>query len=313
MEQDWTFYFAQLAHQELLAEGKPTTEPEVTPGKPASGYYRTRANDAVVIWRDGDACRAILHRRDGQDRETKEEHYIDGIFSQCCRSAVPDEDYERFVATRQWPDDIEKPAPRGIGDNSKLLEPHESVRAQINDLLDQARAWLKSIGGKARDKTEAKKAANYSDEFSRLEKQAGEEQKRLKKPILEAGRKIDAAWKPVIGEASDAKRMMKKAVEDYLIEEKRRDEARELEERQKAQEEGRLMSARPSATVVGRVSLRTVKELVVTDLRALAQHYLSQNMLRIEIVDALQTCARADLSSGTPVPGAELKSKQVAA
>src|SRR5437764_471364 len=45
MEQDWTFYFAQLAHQELLAEGKPTTEPEVTPGKPASGYYRTRAND----------------------------------------------------------------------------------------------------------------------------------------------------------------------------------------------------------------------------------------------------------------------------
>ena len=48
----------------------------------------------------------------------------------------------------------------------------------------------------------ADKAANFAERFAALEKQAEEQRTLDKRPVLEAGRAIDAAWKPVIDAAA---------------------------------------------------------------------------------------------------------------
>lgn len=306
VDQDYTFYFAQLAGQ----------NPEVTPGKPQPGYYRTQSHDAVVIWRARNQLYADKTPRDGRVVQLEKEWQIDELFSQVCRRPVTDDAYEAFLSTKRWPEDIDRPAPRGIGDNSGAeLEPHESLRAQINDMLDVGRSWLKRIG-KIATKEHADKAANYADEFARLEKKGDEEQKRLKKPILEAGRKIDNAWKPVIGAAADAKREFKDALTEWLIAAKRAAQEEEARAIQEAKEKGELVSGRPATAVAGtrgRVSLRPFNVLVVTDMKAVAQYYLSMEKLPLEIAEAIEKCAKRALEGGAQIPGAELKIEQRAA
>ncbi|WP_457797591.1 hypothetical protein [Methylocystis sp. S23] len=136
-----------------------------------------------------------------------------------------------------------------MGDNSQNLEPHEALQADINNLADAARDWLKSIGGKITTQEQADKAANYATEFGKLEKRGQDKHKAEKAPHLEAGRAVDAAWKPVIDLADQKKRFMKKAFETWAVEEqrKRSEEAARL----RAEQERQAAEARAAAKAAG--------------------------------------------------------------
>jgi hypothetical protein len=321
VEQDYTFYFKQLAYLKKLADPEcknPGPEPEVTPGKPQAGYYRTQSHQAVAIWHSEDHTKVFAQTtaRNGSSYLIRDPDSVDELFSKVCRHPVAGDTYTRFVQAKTWPEDVETPAERGIGDNSAALAPHERIRAELNDFLDRARSWLKGIG-KVATKEHADKAANYAEEFAKLEKKADEEQKRLKKPILEAGRKIDGEWKPVIAAASDAKREFKKACEDYLIAVKKQAAEQERRDREDAAARGEFLQHRPSAAVAGtsggRVGLRTYKEAVVADWKALAQHYLSMEELPKAVQEGLLRAAEPIVLAGGTIPGVILKTEQRAA
>lgn len=109
MDDEWTFYHAQLAGE----------EPDCTPGKPWSGFYMlrrrtTRENDdpgrrpgdprkrvtvehlPVAIWRDdlGWQCRI---GRENSFEYLNDVDAIDVIFSKSCREAIDFDTYEREV------------------------------------------------------------------------------------------------------------------------------------------------------------------------------------------------------------------------
>lgn len=306
MDQDWQFYFDQLA-------GK---NPELTPGNPQAGYYRTRSSEAVVIWRAAGELFAQKTTRNGMVSLLRDADVIDELFSKVCRNPVAGDVYTRFVETSTWPEDIERPAERGIGDNMAGLTPSQRISAEINDLLDSARAWLKGIG-KVATQEHADKAANYADAFAELEKKATDAREELKRPVLEEGRRIDREWKPVEAAADNAKREFKAATTPYLLEKKKRLQEEERLAREEAAEKGEIFQHRPSGTVAGtrgsRVALRTVKSLVVTDMKAVAQFYLSMETLPREIEDAIRTCAKRALEGGAQIPGCNLLTEQKAA
>jgi hypothetical protein len=244
---------------------------------------------------------------------------IDALFSVCCRRPVKGSAFRAFITTGKWPEDIETPAERGIGDNSGAPPPlaHEGMRGQINDLLDLARGWLKSIGGAVKTQEQVDKAANYATAFANLEKKAAAEFKERKQPILDEGKRLDKAWKPVIECAEDAKREFKKACEDYLIAVKKKAAEQERRDREDAAARGEFLQHRPSAAVAGtsggRVSLRTYKEAVVTDWKALAQHYLSMEELPKAVQEGLLRAAEPIVLAGGTIPGVILKTEQRAA
>lgn len=320
---DYDFYNSQLAAQGVVKPGTKIPPPrEVTPGQPQPGWYRTRSNVGVVIWRaDSGALLAEEISADGSTtRRIEDADRIDALFSVVCRRAVRGQVFREFILNQTWPEDIEEPAPRGIGDNSGAPPPpaHEGLRGQVNDLLDAGLAWLKSIGGKVFTKEQVDKAANYADRFARYEKEAKESFAERKKPILEEAKRIDATWKPVIEAADDAKRQFKALCTDYLRAVAAKAEAEELKARQEAKEKNELFQTRPSVAVAGtsggnKVALRTYKEAVVTDWKALAQHFLTMEELPTDVKDGLLKAAKPIVLAGGTIPGVQLKKEKRAA
>jgi hypothetical protein len=260
---------------------------------------------------------------------------IDELFGFVCRKPIPYELYETIRDGGKWPEDVEAPAERGMGDNSQNLEPHEALQADINNLADAARDWLKSIGGNITTQEQADKAANYATEFGKLEKRGQDKHKAEKAPHLEAGRAVDAAWKPVIDLADQKKRFMKKTAEAWLIEEKRRLEKIEREriaaERKAAEAEAQAARARgeeappppppveePASVRVsvgtrGKVAIRTRTEYEIVDLPAFAAFLATLPPPPPDFLEACQKLANKMGPANPNLPGVAPKTIEYAA
>lgn len=318
---DWDFWASAMAGE----------KPETTPGTPHQGFYRNK-RDAIAIWQSDDTGEWLCLLNGKQFSRPIDE--IDALFARCCRTPISHEVYLEAVSSGNWPDDIDPPTERGIGDNSASLADHERVLAEITDLKDRARDWLNSIGGEIANKTDADKAGNYAKEFADLEKKATETHKANKAPILEQGRAIDAAWKPVIETADAAKRHMKKIVEPYLLAEKRRvdDENRKAAEAHRAeverhrQETERAAAANapaplpPMAPVVakatvgrGNIAIRTRQVHEITDLPALLAYFAGMADPPPDLIDACQKIANRMRIAGVTVPGVTTRTVEQAA
>jgi hypothetical protein len=297
-------------------------------GHPQLGCYRDKFR-AVYIYRDDAGalgCRVTAGYAPRHDDE------IDELFGFVCRKPIPYELYETIRDGGKWPEDVEAPAERGMGDNSKNLAPHEALSADISNLADAARDWLKSIGGKITTQEQADKAANYATEFGKLEKRGQDKHKAEKAPHLEAGRAVDAAWKPVIDLADQKKRFMKKAFETWAVEEqrKRSEEAARL----RAEQERQAAEARAAAKAAGepppdeeeppvvenvkagtrgRVSMRTRTKWEITDRRAFVDYLLAMDAPPPDLLSTLDLIANRIGSAGGSPPGVEPKTISYAA
>ena len=271
--------------------------------QPQPGYWRLRQGRGgpflpVAIWREPDGALKAL--RDGAPADAQD------LWTWCCRHPVP---YETYVAVAErgeaWPDEV----PAGPGHNSHSVDPAGAMLEEIQSLQQTAADWLAAASPLSQT-VEADRAANFAERFAQLERQAEEARTLAKRPVLEAGRAIDAAWRPAIEAAADGKRRMKKALEPYLLAEQHRLAT--------LQGEGGLPSpaAAPRAGTLGRrVGLRTLRRLQVRDREALIKAYRRDPRFwaHAGVEAVLLALAEADLKAGRAVSGAEWIEEQVAA
>lgn len=300
-------------------------------GYPQLGCYRDKFR-AVYIYRDESGA---LGCRVTSGYAPRHEDEIDELFGFVCRHPISYELYESIRDFGKWPEDVETSSERGIGDNSQNLAPHEALQAEINNLADSAREWLKSIGGKIATQEQADKAANYATEFGKLEKRGQDKHKVEKAPHLEAGRAVDAAWKPVIELADSKKKGAKRLFEAWAIEEgnRRKAEAARIAEEQRKVEEARRVEADASGEPIpadeapppppvvenvkagtrGRVSMRTRTKWEITDRRAFIDYLLAMDNPPPDLISTLDMIASRIGSAGGNPPGVEAKTIQYAA
>jgi hypothetical protein len=219
------------------------------------------------------------------------------VWTWCCRHPIP---YETYVAVAErgepWPDDVPPPGHNRIGQ-----APDAIIMAETAELREAAEGWLAAIGA-VTTQVQADKAANFAERFAALEKAAEEARTAQKRPALEAGRSVDATWKPVVASAQEAKRWMKKTLEPFLLAELAKAVAQGREETPKAGSAGR------------RIGLKRVRSVAVTDAALLQQAYRDDARIwrQDDVAALLLAVALQDLEAGLAVPGAALVEQHVA-
>lgn len=364
---DYTFYFSQLDAQ--AGEGQP---PETTPGHPHSGFYRvqrwapaakpggprTRIYDPVAIWWENGQ---VYCAKPGFVPTHADE--IDQLFSQCCRNAVTEETYRAVVGGAAWPDQVEERAPAErigpteaqeamygqgraddapeneratIGDNSGDLAPFEIMRERIIDVGAQVKEFLATTPG-VETQEQADKVANFASLFAEIEKEAIDAHRVEKAPILEAQRKCDGNWQPIIALAKASKAKAKDLLTPFLQKQKeereaeharqkaeaetRRKEAEAAEARQdhfveaKPPKEEKIAAPEPvrAGTRGGRqTSLRTVKVAEIENLMLVAGYFAAMETPPPDFRDVCRKLAERVMKAGSPVPGAKLVDQRTA-
>jgi hypothetical protein len=307
---------------------------ETTRGEPKSGFYRDR-NRACAIWR-GEDGKLLASVTSGFCPKADDE--IDEAFGFWSRSPVSHEDYRAFAETGRWPDEIAPVAPPGIGHNQPPADPHESIMAEINEHVENARAWLKEIGGKIVTQAHADKGGNYAVVFADLEKKADAARAAEKRPLDEAAKAVQAKWKPVVEAADEKKRWMKKATEDFLkaerarldeIERKRREEAAAAqraaaEAAREAEAQGKPAPAayvqdvpapvvKARAGTKGTLALRTRKVNEITGVAEFSAYVAALDPPPAEFMEALQRVANRICAAGVKPPGVVTRIEEYAA
>jgi hypothetical protein len=205
------------------------------------GYYRTQNRTTgvwypVAIWIASDGFK---HCKTGMSDRTKvildsaeaEEDYDFKVFSYIGRHPISYEDYQAWMANREWPEHLNlKPIPAAadkpkdppqarpgvIGDNSGASEEEieemtlEALRAQI----DAAKPQVKKLA-KVTSKEEGDAAQGLRSRLTRLSSEGEKAREAEKEPHLTAGRAVDAAWKPLVNEAAGLAADLKRALEDF--------------------------------------------------------------------------------------------------
>lgn len=234
--------------------------------------------------------------------------------------------------------------PRAVpADNSGDAQDAEAMRLELlgeKELADQFLA--KPITSQEA----ADQVAVWSKRISDLKNRADKAFQAEKAPHLEAGRLVDEKWR-WRQDAEALVRKLKSHVTPWL--EKLRAEEQErarkaAEEARRQQEEAARLAAAAQAgdetaaaqaeevqaraietakaaevqrTGAGRtgakVSLRTVNDVVITDLPALAAFYAGMNDAPADLKEVLLKLARRNISSGVTPPGVTVTTKQVAA
>lgn len=315
MSNEW-IYWATALKGEFI-------EDMIQRGQPQSGFYRDRSKRAVAIWRDDTGIRCQVT----SGYEPRQADEIDELFGFICRTPISRDLYMEIKNGGKWPEDIDVPD-RGIGDNYKNLDPHEAIKAEINDLVDAARKWLASIDNKISNQEQADKVANYADAFGELEKRAESARKAEKEPHDKAAKAVQAKWLPVVELADEKKRWLKKTFEAYALAEKRRreEEARKAAELARIEAEKASIAGDPlppdpepepvknvSAGTRGRVSLKTRTDWVVSDLPAFAAYLAAMETPAPEFVEVCRKLANKIGAVGGAAPGIEKKITEYAA
>lgn len=323
MTDQWRFWASALNGEFI--------EDLIQRGNPQSGFYRDRSSRAVAIWRD-EGGELLCSVTSGYCPRITDE--IDELFGWVCRAPITRELFMHINDGGSWPEDVSIPE-RGAGDNSQSLPPHELLAAQINDMIDEARKWLASIGGKVKTQEHADKAANFAGAFGKLEKRADKARKDERKPHDKAAKAVQARWLPIVELAAEKKTWLKKEFEKYALAEKRRrkDEARKADEEQrKAADEAACAAAENGETpptppvikepapvknvVAGtrcRVALQTRVNYVVTDLPAFAAHLAALENPPPEFLEACRKIANRLGAAGANPPGVEKRVTEFAA
>lgn len=308
--------------------------PELTVGRAESGFYRNRQRDGslqpIAIWRDNGGNLMVKIGAERSKRIEREDEFCERVFSWCCKNPVTEAAYRTFMETGAWPEDVPDVAekaqaaaltkavatnPGGALSNSVVAETHVVITETINELRKEAEAWLASIGGEISCQEHADKAGNFASRFGELEKEAETKRVAEKEPVLKLQREIDGKWQPVKTAGDRAKRWIKGLMTKFL----QAEQARKLAEAaQRAQEGASVKEAdtKVKAGTRGRsVSLRTVRELRVTDFDTLWAHFENDKRFRAhpDVTRVLGRLAESDLNAGREVAGAKIEETQVAA
>lgn len=200
-------------------------------GEPECGYYRMRVKGGTdlpaAIWMAGEE---MVAKVGDQMRDPLK------IWTWCGRDPIPYEQYTAVMGGGEWPDAPPKvePKPReepaGIGHNHPE-DPVEAIKAELAGEIELAQEFLKKPITSQED---ADKAATWAKRLSELESRADKTRETLKRPHLEAGKKVDAEWQPIVRGAGEWKSKLKTHLTPWLIEQDRLERERQAEARREA-------------------------------------------------------------------------------
>jgi hypothetical protein len=207
-----------------------TAELPVHPNEYQVGYYRTRRKggpwEPVGIYPGEDGT--VIGVRNGNEVQD-----IQDLFQWACRNPVEYDAYVKAANGGGWEDDVAAIAPAPIGDNSGSVDPADALKDQIDAALKASEAFAKIS-----DDETLSKAQSIRARLNELSRDADKKRDELKRPHLEAGKAIDAAWQPMVKAAKSGADKVKGAMEAFETEKLRRqrEEARRAEEARLAAE-----------------------------------------------------------------------------
>lgn len=329
MQQDWTFWRNALAG----------TFGPISDGVPHAGFYRVRRKggpwEPVAIWQDDSSPDGWIALR-GEARVNA----ID-LWTWVCRNPIAEGAYRQAAAGGGW-DDEPPAAPGSVPGHNAPADP---VEAALSELKGEEELAKELLSKPIADQAEADKAGIWARRIADIGGKAEKARVAEKEPHLEAGRAVDAKWKPVVEGAKALSAKLKAHVTPFLQAQKRAEEERArlaAEESRRKREEAEVAarSARAdddaerariaelerqaaeadrAATVknasAGRtgakIALRTETKIVVTDFAAAAAHYVAARPA--ELVELIDRLAARDVKAGAEIPGTERQTIERAA
>lgn len=320
---------------------------DVREDDPQPGFYRvavskdqngTKTFHPIAFWYDKNTghLRCLYDGKEVADLGKQSRIWI-----ACAKTPVPKASYDTKRKTGVWPDDVaaedEAPrAPRNLPD-----DPFLALEMEINDLVEQSEKWLATTV--IDEKVKADKARNWQAMLQALKKRADEMRDAEKRPHLEAGRAVDAKFKPLIEHSDGASRALKAAYEKWAVTEEARlkAEAQAKFEKEKAAAEAarreieaqraKQMADDPIAALTSpepdlpdipdkpdevkvqvgggtgaRAGLTTVYEPTITDWALCLDHYKDHPNIRA-VVEKLVAAETKLHKAATKIPGVEVK------
>jgi hypothetical protein len=316
---DYAYWTARLSgvdapHPDLPQPGRyrlpaarknPSTSPgAVREGKPPKSW-------PVAIWVDDDKSMRVLIGpsrllREGQTVNGDNPYlaFVDSGWPRC--APVSQEEYSTVIGGGSWQDEHDAVS------RSNKAPPANSFEAlldRIEDLAREADALI--AAGAAADQATCDQAADLANALGALEQKADTARKDEKEPHLEAGRAVDAKWKPAIVKAGDSKTRLKaKVITPYLAEIERRRQAAEFEQLTLGTPPGEAAQPKVTAGTRGRpVSMREKVTVTITDRAALLAHFAEHD----EITETLQKLAERAVRAKMTPPGVGVTVEKVAA
>lgn len=278
-------------------------------GQPRCGYFRFRRHRnsewiGAAIWIDqptdddgaltGDEVMRCVTGARAQAKALRPDE-IDQLWTWVAKNPVPYDEYRAYYVSGAWPTD---PAPAGAneaagdGEGALIDQIHSAVAlaAEIKEIADQAAC---------------DRAANIRDRLNDLAKRADEERVRLKKPHDDAGKAVQAVWKPRVDMAKLAADGLRPAIAKFLTAKERETAARVAEGAPSAPAPVRAGGAHGKRT-----GLRTVISGVeITDYAACLQALKDDAQVR----EAVEKAALRRIRAGIDVPGVKKIEERVAA
>jgi hypothetical protein len=305
-------------------------------GVACAGFWSLKAaggRTPIATWVDEDED--MVAKVGDKDAIIVDPEFCERIFSKV--RAEHEADYRAAMEGKPWPDEVKAPARRVKGANPQAVDAitlaadtaHLDQRnavsedviilGQIEDLETEAKAWLKQIGGKITNETEATKAAAYKDRFQKLFAEAERNRVDEKEPHLTAGREVDERWGKVKKRGNDLKLWAEGLPQDWL-----REEQRKRTEAARLAAEAARAAADPAEAIAAPVVVEPVRvkvgagrgistpankpKLVVDDWNVLATHMATLAIFVEEpaVRSVMFRLAEQRLAAGVDVPGAHL-------
>lgn len=282
---------------------------------PRCGFFRRRAHKGgpwlpAAIWMDKGK---MICRVGGDAQRDPEKEW-----TWLAKNPMPQTDVLEAFKTGQWPSEI-------------LLEPTVGHNNPPTDLSMMARDEIERATDWARknptidSKVNCDIAANLAAMLVKRANEVDEHRTKEKEPHLQAGRDIDAKWRPIVDDCKAAARALKDIAGRWMAAEEVRltkiERERQAAEREKADAErakaAALNQPAPAAPIVvpvkpkvqaggargSKMGLKTVKFAVVVDHPKALEFFANHN----EIIAKVQELAGRAIKLDQEVPGVEVK------
>lgn len=296
-------------------------KPPMHADSPMQGYYAYRSSEKakvqpVAFWYNANGEMLCKLGHTGVD-------YGLDIWMGAGRNPITHKVYTEVLGTGVWPHEIQivtedgktqSTLDRGMGDNSgdKFTE----LKGDIENWAREAEKLKKK--GPPENQTDADKMADVATKIADFQREADKLREIEKKPHWDAGKAVDAKWRPVI-EKADIFKDLKALIDTFIRKEnaKRAEEARKLQEKLNAEGAGETAGVTIStvrATAGTRKTVSSVKKKVVkfTDIKAAALFLASMEEPPVDFMDVLSKRCYQLMNAGMKVPGAELETVESA-
>jgi hypothetical protein len=254
---------------------------------PQPGFYRMRRGghfEPVAIFPDDDDD--VMIALVGGEGNAQSHEADDRVWLRCCTNPVTEEAYRHAFKTGHWAD--VHPA---ILDHFPAIaygSERETVAAEVGKRSHEAEEY--QTLGVASD-LGAEAAQSLRAKILELVKEADLKREIEKRPHLEAGRRVDEAWRDIIAGGREAAKIISRVVGSYL-----------------AKRDADATANAPAPTTIkggyGRAaSVREIRKIAsVTDWPALFAHYANDPRAWDLILDL----AQKDINRGLTVPHVEI-------